>query len=177
MLRNLWRSPRFWHASKAKLQSASKRKPNTLAEEGSRSLLCATLSHHDDGITTLTDAENNVLIGMLILLAFRVSCTWGEDHRIGAELHLLGDSDQEALPAMVPAGITDADPQDEVVEHMHALESRFVRSLDGAEHEIGVLCGNPRTEGVAYREIANGRSLRTWSSNTICAAMAQTNSP
>jgi len=127
-----------------------------ICRRGFEVLARRNLRHHDDGVTTLKDAESNVLIGMLSLLAFRARCTWGEDHRLRAELHLLGDSDDEPSPATVPAGITDPDRQDAVVERIHALESRFVPTLDHAENEIRVLCGNPKTQGLAYREIAAG---------------------
>lgn len=127
-----------------------------ICREGFETLARRNLARHDDGVTTLRDAEENVIIGMLTVLAFRARCSWGEDHRIRAELHLLGDSDDEQMPATTPAAISDPDHQDEVVERINALEGRFVTSLDGAGNEISVLCTNPKTRGLAYREIAAG---------------------
>lgn len=121
---------------------------------GIEALARRNFSKHDDGVTTLVDAENNVVSGMLTLLAFRVRCTWGEDHRIRAEHHLLGDSDEEAKPAMPAVAVTDPQEQDRMVELIETLEGRFVPLPDENGRESSVFCSSRKTHGLVNREIA-----------------------
>lgn len=130
-----------------------------ICRNGFETLARRNLANHDDGVTTLAGAHNNVIVAMLTLLAFRVRCSWGEDHRIRAEHHLLGDSDEEQVPATM-AAIANPDEQDAIIERIELFEGRFVPALDLAENEMQVMCGNHKTQGLAYRELAAGLLLR-----------------
>ena len=130
-----------------------------ICRNGFETLARRNLANHDDAVTTLADAHNNVIVAMLTMLAFRVRCSWGEDHRIRAEHHLLGDSDEVSVPATM-AAIADPEEQDAIIERINFFEGRFVPVLDQANNEMQVMRGNHKTQGIAYRELAAALLLR-----------------
>lgn len=112
------------------------------------------LLHHDDGVTTLAEAEDNVLLGMLMVLTYRVRCTWGDDHAIRAELELLGEDGGDAFPDLLPAAIVDRDEQDRSAEAIRCLEGNFIPVLAEDGQEFHVHRGRRSLSGIVCREIA-----------------------
>lgn len=132
-----------------------------VVSQGFEALARRNLAQHDDGVSTLADAETNVILGMLMVLSFRVRCTWGKYHAWRAEQELLGDVSDDDLVATAPVGILNVADQQAVVAKINTFEGRFVDfPSERPENSSKALIGNPRTQGMAYREIAIGLIAR-----------------
>lgn len=79
----------------------------------------------DDGVTELREAEDNVVNAMLKFLAYRVRCTWGQDHADLAELEIIGELEERhpVNPAALPLAFNEVNEQDEFATQARLLES------------------------------------------------------
>lgn len=138
------------------------RQAKLICDRGLNELVRRNLAYRNDGVTTIDDARDNVLLGMLTVLTFRVRCSWGNGHALRAELELFGESDGLPLPATVPAALADPEEQERAVERIQALEGRFMSVagsdgydlLDDQKRPIISYAANKRLKGLAYRDIA-----------------------
>ncbi len=139
----------------AELDGKVEEEGKRIVHQGFEALARRNLAKHDDGVTSMMDAETNVVLGMLIVLSFRVRCTWGADHAWRAEQELFGEvSDGDAI-ASAPVAILDSAAQETVVARINTFEGRFVDvSADCCHPSAKSPISNRRTHGWGYREIA-----------------------
>jgi len=95
-----------------------------ICRSGFAELARRNLARHDDGVTSLADAESNVILAMWTVLAHRARCTWGSDHAMRAELELFGDATESERPVVAPAAISNPDQQAAFVNRVQLLEVR-----------------------------------------------------
>lgn len=124
-----------------------------ICRSGFAELARRNLARHDDGVTSLADAESNVVLAMWTVLAHRARCTWGTDHAWRADQELGLESSSGEYPAVAPAAISDHDDQAAFVGRVQLLEAKPVEFV--STHGVMLtLAGNPQSRGMAYREIA-----------------------
>lgn len=131
-----------------------------ICRTGFKALAHRRLNLRDDGVTTISDAEDGVLLALLTVLAFRVRCTWSKDHADLAELELMGECDTEARPEFAAAAVLDAAEQDHMVAKIKRMEGRWDTTSDREGREMRVHVGKPATRGLAYRELAQALLMR-----------------